>query len=195
MTCRRCQQSLSSYLDNVLSAPERQEIQGHLAHCSTCTERLRQFQENRQLVQHLPEQDVTDTMEMRLWLRLQDPRRNTSTDSIWAKSTRWMREGASWTRGTNSAKWTGWSVGTLATCAASFVFYFTTLQSPPEVSAEEVVVSMDELLDVLDPADGNSILSEEVPEETLPGWLEEDSWLLEEGDGQTGHMGIEDLWR
>ena len=98
MTCRQCQQSLSSYLDNVLSAHARQEIQGHLAHCSTCAERLRQFQENRQLVQHLPEQTVTDTMEMRLWQRLQDPRLNASADSVWAKSTKWMRSGTGWSR-------------------------------------------------------------------------------------------------
>ena len=187
MTCRRCQQSLSSYLDNVLSAHERQEIQGHVAYCSTCTERLRQFQENRQRVQHLPEQTVTDAMEMRLWLRLQDPRLNASTDSVWAKATTWMSRDTGWTRGTNSAKWTRWSMGTLATCAVSFVFYFATLQSPPEVSAEEVVVSMDELLDVLDPNDGARMLSEEVPEESVPDWLEEDAWIFEENSQ-------EDLW-
>ena len=188
MTCRQCQQSLSSYLDNVLSAHARQEIQGHLAHCSSCTDRLRQFQENRQLVQDLPEQNVTAAMEMQLWLRLQDPRLKTSTDSVWAKSIKWMRSRTGWTRGTNSAKWTRWSVGTLATCAASFVFYFTTLQSPPEVSAEEVVISMDELLDVLDPDDGARMLSEEVPEEAFPDWLEEDAWIFEENSQ-------EDLWR
>ena len=188
MTCRRCQQSLSSYLDNVLSAHARQEIQGHLAHCSTCAGRLDQFRENRQLVQHLPNQNVTDTMGMQLWLRLQDLRLNASTDSVLAKSTKWMRSRTGWTRGTNSAKWTRWSVGTLATCAASFVFYFTTLQSPPEVSAEEVGISMDELLDVLDPDDGARMLSEEVPEEALPDWLEEDAWIFEENSQ-------EDLWR
>ena len=187
MTCRRCQQSLSSYLDNELSAHERREVQGHLPHCSACTERLRQFQENRQLVQHLPEQTVTDAMEMRLWLRLRGLRLNPSTDSIWTKSTKWMKSGTGWTKGGDQAKWTRWSVGTLATCAASFLFYFTTLKSPPEVSAEEVVVSMDKLLDVLDPDDGVRMLSEEAPEEAFPDWLKEDAWIFDENSQ-------EDLW-
>lgn len=188
MTCRRCQQSLSPYLDNILSAHARQEIQGHVAHCSTCTERLRQFEENRQRVRQLPEQNVTAAMETRLWLRLQDPRLSASTVSVWAKAITWMRSGTGWTRRTNSATWARWSVGTLATCAASFVFYFTTLQSPPEVSAEEVVASMDALLDVLDPDDGARMLSEEVPEEAFPDWLEEAAWIFEENSQ-------EDLWR
>ena len=99
-----------------------------------------------------------------------------------------MRSGTGWTKGADPAKWTRWSVGTLATCVASFVFYFTTLQSPPEVSAEEVIVNMDELLDVLDPDDGVRMLSEEAPEEAFPDWLKEDAWIFEENSQ-------EDLWR
>ena len=47
---------------------------------------------------------------------------------------------------------------------------------------------MDELLDVLDPEDGARMLSEEVPEEAFPDWLEEDTWIFEENSQ-------EDLWR
>ena len=53
---------------------------------------------------------------------------------------------------------------------------------------QEVVVSMDELLDVLDPDDGVRMLSEEVPEEAFPDWAEENAWIFEENRQ-------EDLWR
>jgi hypothetical protein len=65
------------------------------------------------------------------------------------------------------------SAGTLATCAASFLLYFSTLQAPPPVSAEEVVASMDELLSVLDSDDEMRVIGEETEEEVEPDWQED----------------------
>jgi hypothetical protein len=76
------------------------------------------------------------------------------------------------------------SVGTLATAAAVF-FYVSTLHRPAEVSAEEVVSSMTQLLEELDPNDGTTILNEETPEERTPVWHEDvESWFSEEDDGR-----------
>jgi hypothetical protein len=62
------------------------------------------------------------------------------------------------------------SAGTLATCAASFLFYFSTLQTPPSVSAEEVVITMDELISTLDSDDERRVIGEEAEEEVEPDW-------------------------
>lgn len=74
-------------------------------------------------------------------------------------------------------------MGTLATAAAAVVFYASTLQRPAEVSAEEVVSSMTQLLEELDPDDGTTILNEETPEERIPDWREDvDSWFADDED-------------
>jgi len=74
------------------------------------------------------------------------------------------------------------SAGTLATCAASFLFYFSTLQAPSLVSAEEVVTSMDELIEALDSDNEMRVIGEGTEEEAEPDWREDlDSWPA--GDG------------
>ena len=194
MTCNHCQRLLSPYLDDELSSKERDEVLAHLAQCAPCSTYLRQLEASRRQLHALPDPQVSSAMQAQLWSRLQDQRLTAAAHRTRAKMPWWRswthRE--RWTTTSRTAKWTGWSLGTLATATASLFFYFTTLQSPPEVSAEEVVLSMDELLDSLDPQDGVRLLSEEAPEEQLPDWLVDDAWLLEEGDSQTG---IEDLWR
>lgn len=58
------------------------------------------------------------------------------------------------------------------------MLYFSTFQAPPEVLAEEVVSSMGQLLDVLDPDEGTKILTEEAGEEAEPDWQQEiDQWF------------------
>lgn len=75
------------------------------------------------------------------------------------------------------------SVGTLATAAAAVLFYVSTLQRPAEVSAEEVVSSMTQLLEDLDQEDGTTILNEETPEERMPDWHDDfDSWFSDDDD-------------
>jgi len=159
MTCRQCQRRLSPHLDDALAADERRNVLNHLAQCPACAHRLLQLERNRQLLRALPAAEVTGPMELRLELRLQSaksaPRTPHSTVGMW-----WRRWGAV-------------SVGTLATGAASFLFYLSTLQAPPEVSAEEVVASMEQLLDALDPDDGVRILNEETAAEAVPDWREE----------------------
>ena len=189
MTCSHCQNVLSPYLDHDLSSTQRKAVLEHLAQCSVCATQLAQLEESRKRLGSLPEREVPDALEMQLWLRLQDPRLAPVRASWWhSPRNQWMR----WAKASRPVKWTGVSLGTLATATASLAFYFTTLQSPPEVSAKEVVASMDEVLDSLDPADGLRLLNEETPEEQLPDWSEEDAWLFQDGDSQTE---IEDLWR
>jgi hypothetical protein len=75
------------------------------------------------------------------------------------------------------------SVGTLATAAAAIVLYVSTLQGPAEVSAEEVVSSMTQLLEELDPEEGAVILKEETPEEHLPDWRDDfDVWFSDDDE-------------
>ena len=73
------------------------------------------------------------------------------------------------------------SAGTLATCAASFVFYFSTMQVPPPVSAAEVVASMDELITTLDADDEMRVIGEETEDEAEPDWQDDlDPWPVGE---------------
>ncbi|MBI3304160.1 MAG: zf-HC2 domain-containing protein [Deltaproteobacteria bacterium] len=181
MTCRHCQRLLSPHLDNALAAHERESVLAHLAHCPACSERLHQLASNRQLLRSLPAAEVTSAMEMRLQSRVQ------SLGSRVRSSEFGVRSPKSTVRNPQSAIpswWRGWglvSVGTLATAAASFLLYISTLQAPAEVSAEEVVSSMDQLLNALDPDDGVNIFNEETAEETVPNWREElDPWFSDD---------------
>lgn len=159
MTCRQCQQLLSPHLDGVLAEDERVAVLEHLQHCPVCAEQFHQLAHNRQLVQALPSAEVTGAMELRLQAKIRS-----LTSRV--ESTPWWR------------RWSVVSVGTLATATASFLLYFSTLQAPSPVSAEEVVASMDQLLDALDPDDGIRIIAAETPEETAPAWREElDRWF------------------
>jgi hypothetical protein len=73
------------------------------------------------------------------------------------------------------------SAGALA--VASFLFYLSTMHTPPPVSAEEVVASMDGLIKALDENDEVRMMYEETEEEALPDWREElDRWPA--GDGR-----------
>jgi hypothetical protein len=65
------------------------------------------------------------------------------------------------------------SFGTVATCTASLLFYFAMMQAPPKVSAEEVVASMDQLIGILDPDEGERAITEETPGEEMPDWSDE----------------------
>jgi len=72
--------------------------------------------------------------------------------------------------------WRDWpmlSFGTGATCTASLLFYFAMMQSPPKVSAAEVVTIMDQLLDTLDSDEGEKTISEETRDEADPVWQED----------------------
>ncbi|MGH7964020.1 MAG: anti-sigma factor family protein [Candidatus Binatia bacterium] len=165
MTCRHYRQLLSPYLDNVLTPAEHQGVLSHLSQCSACAEQLRQLESNRQLLRALPAAAVTGAMERRLQARVQSPK--SKVQSLRPPTPNPRPLGAWW------RDWRSVSVGTLATCAASLVLYFSTLQAPPEVSAEEVVSSMDQLLEVLDPDEGVRIITEEVEEEAAPDWQQE----------------------
>jgi anti-sigma factor RsiW len=181
MTCRQCQRLLSPYLDNALPTDERGGVLAHLAQCSACTERLRQLESNRQLLRVLPAAEVTRSMELLLQSRIQNlgskvqgPRSklyNLKSQVSNLKSQSW---------------WRGWgmiSAGTLATGAASLFFYFATLNAPPPVSAEEVVESMNELINVLETDDRTRVIYEETEDEAPLDWREElDEWPA--GDGR-----------
>lgn len=188
MTCHEYQQILSPYLDNVLAADERQGVASHVTQCQTCTDVLRQFEQNRQLLHRLPTAEVSDAMEQRLRRKVQgqlpvagpkskvQSQQSSILDPL-APSVGGRSSVASWWRG-----WRVVSVGTLATCAASFLFYFSTVQAPPEVSAEEVVSSMEQLMQSLDPRDAELMLDPDIPEEseTVPDWQQEvDGWFFD----------------
>lgn len=184
MTCRHSQRWLSPYLDNVLPASEREALESHLAQCASCTEMLRQLANNRQLLRSLPEAEITAAMTTKLEERLR-PRGTAETErpktlSLYTRLTSHVsRLKLSW------RNWGMISVGTLATAAAAVFFYVSTLHRPAEVSAEEVVSSMTQLLEELDPNDGTTILNEETPEERTPVWHEDvESWFSEEDDGR-----------
>jgi hypothetical protein len=76
------------------------------------------------------------------------------------------------------------SFGTVATCAASLLFYFAMMQAPPKVSAEEVVASMDQLIGTLDPDEGERALTEESPDEAMPDWSDEIDGELFENENE-----------
>lgn len=74
------------------------------------------------------------------------------------------------------------SASTLAACAAFIFFLFSNIHTPPPVSAEEVVGSMEELIAVLDSGDDLREMYEETAEEAAPDWYEDlDQWPA--GDG------------
>ena len=154
MTCRHCRSLLSPYLDEQLDTDERQEVQSHLTQCASCSEYLHQLTHNQQLVRALPATDVTSRMSLRLQARLQA---HSSTSQSFQPLVWWHN-------------FPLLSYGTLATCAASVLFYFALLQGPPAVSAEEVVSSMDELIGTLDPDEGERAIAEETPDEEIADW-------------------------
>ena len=189
MTCRQCQRILSPHLDNALEADERSRVLTHLTQCPACTARLQQFESNRQLLHVLPTAEVSGAMELRLQSRVQS-REETRGWRLEARPP--SSQVSSFKSQVSSLKpqawWQGWgavSVGTLATCTASLLLYFSTLQAPPDVSAEEVVSSMEQLLNALDPDDGDRIITTETAEEAVPNWREEfDRWLLDHENKQ-----------
>jgi len=166
MTCRHCRRLLSPYLDNVLTAGERGEVATHLAQCSACAELLHQLEGNRQLVQGLPPAEVTRGMSLLLQSRIQS-----------LESKVWNSQSA--IHNPQSAVrpwWRGWgmiSVGSLAAGVASFFLFFSDANTPPQVSAEEVVSSMEGLLSVLDSDDAFQGMSQETEAETMPNWRED----------------------
>jgi predicted anti-sigma-YlaC factor YlaD len=182
MTCRHCQRLLSPYLDEALSVSEKAQLVAHVAHCSYCGDVLRQLESNRMLLRALPEVKITTAMTRGLEERLQQ------LEAYEIKRARIFSWDTSLKSQASNPKlsWRNWgmvSVGTLATAAAAIFFYVSTIQSPAEVSAEEVVSSMTQLLEDLDPEDGTTILDEEVPEARMPDWHEDfDSWFSDDDD-------------
>jgi anti-sigma factor RsiW len=175
MTCRHCRSLFSSYLDERLPAEKRQEIQVHLTQCSSCTEHLRQLTHNQQLIRALPAAEVTSRMHLRLQARLQHLAPSPQSLKPQASSLKplpWWRE------------WPMLSYGTVATCAASLLFYFAMMQSPSQVSAEEVVSSMDQLIGTLDPDEGERAITEETPDEAMPNWSDETDRELFENENE-----------
>jgi len=162
MTCRYCQELLSPHLDGVLSHEEEQTILVHLAQCANCTNYLSQLETNRQLVRALPVAEVTEAMEAQLLSRVQSPESRVQSQ----KSTIYNLQ-------STIRSWPMLSFGTVATCAASMLFYFAMMQAPSKVSAEEVVASMDQLIGTLDPDEGEKAISEETTDEAAPVWQED----------------------
>lgn len=58
------------------------------------------------------------------------------------------------------------------------------MQSPSQVSAEEVVSSMDQLIGTLDPDEGERAITEESPDEAMPDWLNETDRELFENENE-----------
>lgn len=160
MTCRHCQLLLSPYIDGILSPQEGQELLTHLAQCLTCTKQLQQLEENRQLIRSLPMAEVTEAMAAQLRARVQSSRLKVQQSPIHILQSA-------------IRSWPMLSFGTVATCAASLFFYFAMMQAPPNVSAEEVVSSMDQLLSTLDPDEGEQTITEETADEAAPVWQED----------------------
>jgi anti-sigma factor RsiW len=166
MTCRHCRRLLSPYLDNALTAGERGEVAAHLAQCSACAELLHQLESNRQLVQGLPPAEVTKNMSLLLQSRIQ-----TLESRVWSSQSA-IHNSQSAVR----PWWRGWgmiSVGTLAAGVTSVFLFFSNAPAPPQVPAEEVVGSMEELIAVLDLDDTVRAISQETEEEAIPRWGED----------------------
>lgn len=183
MTCRHCRRLLSPYIDHVLTTAEQAQVMEHVAHCSRCGEQLRQLEESRQLLRAWSEVEVTEAMTLRLQRRVWSLRERRN----WGPETGGDGTSLNPLVSSLSSLWRNWgivSVGTLAT-AAALLFYVSTMHSPTEVSAEEVVSSMTQLLDDLDPDVGTKILKEEAREESAAEWSEDfDAWFLDGDDGQ-----------
>ena len=162
MTCTRCQDLLSPYLDGVSSLEERDLVITHLVQCTDCAKRLSQLEQNRQLIRALPMIEVSSAMEAQLHVRVQS-----------AKCKVQSRQSA--IRNLQSAirSWPMLSFGTVATCAASLLFYFAMMQAPPKVSAEEVVSTMDQLIGTLDPDEAERAIAEETDDEAASVWQED----------------------
>jgi len=170
MTCRRCRRLLSPHLDNALGADERSWVIAHLAQCAACAELLRQLESNRQLLRALPTVEVTRGMELRLQSTI---RGSDSGARSFPAAIRNPRSAVqSW--------WRGWplvSAGTLAAGAVSLFLFFSNIHPPPAIPAEEVVGSMNELINVLAADDDFKVMYEETAEEALPDWREDlDRW-------------------
>ncbi len=167
MTCRQCRRLLSPHLDNALAADERSTVLAHLARCSVCAERLQQFESNRQLLRTLPTAEITRGMELLL------PKSKVQSSASASRP---------WWRG-----WGAISAGTLAMCAASVFFLFSNIHTPPPVSAEEVVGSMEGLITVLDSDDDLRMLYEETEDEAALDWREDlDRWPTGDGSDLRG---------
>jgi hypothetical protein len=171
MTCRHCRRLLSPHLDNALAADERSTVLAHLAQCSACAERLHQFESNRQLLRTLPTAEVTRGMELLLQSRIH----HLAESKVQSPKSK-VQSSASASR----PWWRGWgaiSAGTLAICAASVFFLFFNIHTPPPVSAEEVVGSMEGLITVLDSDDDLRMLYEGTEDEAALDWREDlDRW-------------------
>jgi anti-sigma factor RsiW len=181
MTCRQCRRLLSPHLDNALAADERSTVLAHLAQCSACAERLHQFESNRQLLRTLPTAEVTRGMELLLQSRIhhlaeakvQSPKSKVQSSASASRP---------WWRG-----WGAISAGTLAMCAASVFFLFSNIHTPPPVSAEEVVGSMEGLITVLDSDADLRMLYEETEDEAALDWREDlDRWPTGDGSDLRG---------
>ena len=180
MTCRQCRRLLSPHLDNILTADERSSVLAHLAQCSACAERLQQFENNRQLLRTLPTAEITRGMELLLQSRVQSPESR-------------VRSSQSAIRNPQSAirpwwgRWGMISAGTLATCAAFVFFLFSNIHTPPPVSAEEVVGSMEGLIAVLDADDDLQVMYQGTEDEAAPDWQEDlDQWPAGDGSDLQG---------
>lgn len=174
MTCRQCRRLLSPHLDNALAADERSTVLAHLAQCSACAERLHQFESNRQLLRTLPIAEVTRGIELLLQSRIHHLAESKVQSSASASRP--------WWRG-----WGAISAGTLAMCAASVFFLFSNIHTPPPVSAEEVVGSMEGLITVLDSDDDLRMLYEETEDEAALDWREDlDRWPTGDGSDLRG---------
>ena len=51
--------SISAYIDGDLAGTEREEVEGHLAHCGACSDLLEEFRDLREAARGLPDQVPT----------------------------------------------------------------------------------------------------------------------------------------
>jgi anti-sigma factor RsiW len=167
MICTHCQDLLSPYLDGISSPDERDLVIAHLVQCTDCAKRLSQLEQNRQLIRVLPVAKVTREMETRLLSRVRSLESRVQNRASKTRNTQHAIAQAWW------RKWPMLSFGTVATCAASLLFYFAMMQAPPKVSAEEVVSTMDQLIGTLDPNEGERAITEETADEAAPVWQED----------------------
>jgi anti-sigma factor RsiW len=62
LTCQELVELITSYLDNALTAEERQRLEHHLTYCHGCRVYLEQMRATLRLVGRLSTEDISDEM-------------------------------------------------------------------------------------------------------------------------------------
>jgi hypothetical protein len=72
MTCDEIEDRLPAYLENLLSAEEKEDIEGHLAACPRCSHACKDLRQAEGLVQDLPEVEPPPFLEQRIMARVRE---------------------------------------------------------------------------------------------------------------------------